>query len=125
MDKIVVDSKGNKYNITKQILHGLSKEQYIKLLEYQNFKCYLSGISFEHSKEKQRFLDRGGRKSPPIDHDHKTGIIRGVLSEKVNMLVDQWEKYNAYGTLSKPEELTAYQNRPPAVELFGEIKYKK
>ena len=123
MDKIVVDSNGNEYDITKQNLHGLSKEQYIKLLEYQNFKCYLSGIFFEYNKGKQRFVDING-KAPPIDHDHKTMNIRGILSEKVNWLERQWE-LGSYGNLSKPKELTEYQNRPPAVKLFGEIKYKK
>ena len=35
------------YDISKQILHGLSPEQYIELMEYQNFKCYLSGIKYK------------------------------------------------------------------------------
>ena len=50
--------------------------------------------------------------------------IRGILSEKVNWLERQWE-LGSYGNLSKLKELTEYQNRPPAVKLFGEIKILK
>ena len=72
-------------------------------------------------------IDKEGRKSsiiaPPVDHDHNTGFIRGILSEKVNLLLDQWEK-KTYGNLSKPKELTDYQNDPPAYKCIGKVKYK-
>jgi len=110
------------YDITKQVLHGLTPEQYISLMEYQNFKCFLSGNEFKYNPEKQKFIDVNG-KAPPIDHDHHTGNIRGILSEKVNWLERQWE-LGSYGILSKPSELTEYQKNPPAIKLFGEIKYK-
>ena len=53
MKKIIV--KG--YDITKTIRHGLTPEQYIELMEYQNFECPLSGVKFVYSQEKQKFLD--------------------------------------------------------------------
>ena len=112
----------NGFDITKQILHGLTPQQYIDLMEFQNFKCYLSGIGFKHDKSKQKFIDVNG-KAPPIDHDHSTGNIRGILSEKVNWLERQWE-LGSYGKLSKPIELTEYQKNPPALRLLGEVKYK-
>ena len=46
--------------------------------------------------------------------------IRGILSEKVNWLERQWD-LGSYGNLSKPPELTNYQNNPPAVQLLGEV----
>ena len=118
MKQIIV--KG--YDITKTIRHGLTPEQYIELMEYQNFECPLSGIKFVHSQEKQKFLDLN-KKSPPIDHDHRTGFIRGILSEKVNWLERQWE-LGSYGKLSKPSELTEYQKKPPSFQCIGRIKYK-
>ena len=71
----------------------------------------------------KKILDINIRKAPPTDHNHETKIIRGILSEKTNLLVDQWEQ-GSYGKLSKPPELTKYQSNPPAVRLFGNIKYK-
>ena len=48
MKKIIV--KG--YDITKTIRHGLTPEQYIELMEYQNFECPLSGVKFYQSFHK-------------------------------------------------------------------------
>lgn len=110
------------YNLTKQVFHGMSPEQYLDLIEFQNFRCYLSGIEFKYDKEKMKFLDVNG-KAPPIDHDHSTGFIRGILSEKVNWLERQWDM-GSYGKLSKPQELTEYQSNPPAFQVFGKIAYK-
>ena len=119
MKKIVI----GKYDISKQTLHGLSPEQYLSLMKYQNFQCVLSGIVFKYSPEKFKFIDRNS-KAPPIDHDHDTGFIRGILSEKVNWLERQWE-LGSYGKLSKPNELTEYQNNSPAFKVIGKIKYKQ
>ena len=115
------------YDISKQNLKGMTPEQYITLMEFQNFSCPLSGKKFKYFFAEKKFLDKEGRKSsiiaPPVDHDHKTGFIRGILSEKLNLLLDQWEK-KTYGNLSKPKELTDYQNDPPAYKCIGKVKYK-
>ncbi|MDC3071845.1 endonuclease VII domain-containing protein [Candidatus Pelagibacter sp.] len=115
------------YDISKQNLKGMTPEQYIKLMEFQKFSCPLSGKKFKYSFEEKKFIYKEGRKSsiiaPPVDHDHNTGFIRGILSEKLNLLLDQWEK-KTYGNLSKPKELTDYQNDPPAYKCIGKIKYK-
>ena len=97
------------------------------LIRAQNFSCPISGHIFEYSQEKKRFLDVSGNsekpKAPPVDHDHSTGFIRGILSEKVNFLLDQWEK-KSYGNLSKPKEITDYQINPPAFSVIGKVVYK-
>ena len=84
------------YDISKQSLKGMTPDQYIKLMEFQNFSCPLSGKKFEYSYDEKKFIDKEGRKSsiiaPPVDHDHITEFIRGILSEKLNLLLDQWEK---------------------------------
>ena len=43
--------------------------------------------------------------------------------KKLNLLLDQWEK-KTYGDLSKPKELTNYQNDPPSFKCIGKVKYK-
>ena len=97
------------------------------LIQYQNFTCPLSGKKFEYSKEEKKFLDVEGRvtkiQAPLVDHNHNSGYIRGILSEKVNLLLDQWKK-KTYGKLSKPKELIEYQNNPPAYQCIGKVKIK-
>ena len=84
------------YDISKQSLKGMTPDQYIKLMEFQNFSCPLSGKKFEYSHDEKKFVDKEGRKfsiiAPPINHDHITGFIRGILSDKLNLLLDQWKK---------------------------------
>ena len=115
------------YHISKQNLKGMTPDQYITLMEFQKFSCSLSGKKFEYSIHEKKFIDKEGRKSsiiaPPVDHDHNSGFIRGILSEKLNLLLDQWEE-KTYGNLSKPKELTDYQNNPPAFKCIGKVKYK-
>ena len=115
------------YDISKQNLKGMSPNQYITLMEFQKFSCPLSGKKFEYSIYEKKFIDKEGRKSsiiaPPVDHDHNTGFIRGILSEKLNLLLDQWEK-KTYGNLSKPKELTDYQKDQPAYKCIVKVKYK-
>ena len=105
----------------KDTLHGLTKNQYLELLEGQYFRCPLSGNEFVYSSEKKKFHDVNG-KAPPVDHDHVSGFIRGILSEKVNWLERQWE-LGSYGILSKPPELTDYQEDPPAFQIIGRVPY--
>ena len=115
------------YDLSKQNLKGMSPKQYLELMKFQNFKCPLSGKKFKYSPEDKKILDIEGRvtniQAPPIDHDHESGFIRGILSEKINLLLDQWEK-KTYGILSKPKELSGYQTNPPAFNCIGKVKYK-
>mgnify|MGYP001395655924 CR=1 FL=1 len=111
-------------------LHGLSLQQYYDLLKYQEFKCPVSGFEFSYDSEKKKFIDtKGGWKfskkriAPPIDHSHETGYIRGILSENINLLENQWG-HGTYGPITKPPELTEYQKNPPAEKCIGFIKYK-
>ena len=81
------------YDISKQNLKGMTPDQYIKLMEFQNFSCPLSGKKFEHSRELKKFLDVEGRvtnvQAPPVDHDHETGffaIFGRASGQKLEML---------------------------------------
>lgn len=121
--KIGTDRSGKTYDVSGVTnLRGLTADQYVQLMEYQGFKCPISDKTFEYSHEKKKFLDADSTKAPPIDHDHTSGFIRGILTEKVNQLLDQWELY-AYGKLSKPVELTEYKENPPANKIIGCVRY--
>jgi hypothetical protein len=100
--------------------HGLTVEQIYLLAEFQDFKCPLSGI--ELVVKDGEIYDPTTRKRISIDHDHQSGFIRGLLIQKVNWLVDQWEQ-NSYGKLSMPPEILNYKEDPPAFKVLGKITY--
>ena len=101
--------------------HGLTNEQIYLLAEHQEFKCALSGLEF--IVKDGEIYDPTTNKRVSIDHDHETGIIRGLLVQKINWLVDQWEQ-NSYGALSMPPEILKYKANPPAFKSIGQVKYK-
>jgi|GEM_PF-1982695 len=100
--------------------HGLAFEEIRAIFDFQGGRCALSGIQLELRGEPgmEEVYDPTTNKRISIDHDHSTGTIRGLLVQKVNWLVDQWEQ-GSYGNLSKPIELTRYQEQPPAVRAIG------
>ena len=100
--------------------HGLSLEQIFKLAEFQGFKCPLSGLDF--IIKDGEIYDPTTNKRIAIDHDHTTGLIRGLLIQKVNWLVDQREQ-NSYGVLSMQPEILAYKENPPAFQVIGKVLY--
>ena len=62
-----------------KIKYGISLEHFIELAEQQNNACSICGTS-----------NPGGRwKKLNIDHDHKTGKIRGLLCLKCNKLLER------------------------------------
>ena len=57
----------------------ITKEQYTKLIDDHDNKC---AICFQEETKRQR---KDGTRSPLcIDHDHKTGLIRGLLCHMCN-----------------------------------------
>lgn len=93
--------------------HGLSIEQYRALLIKQRGKCALSGIVFKYDPSKKKVIDPVTNKAPCIDHCHTTGMIRGILSSKLNLLCDQWVN-GVYGKLTEPSEIREYRENYPA-----------
>lgn len=85
--------------------YGLTGEQYWVLYEAQGGCCYLCRRA------------TGKSKRLAVDHDHKTGIVRGLLCKTCN--------YNIIGYARDNVDYFArcieYLNDPPAVRLFGEI----
>ena len=101
--------------------HGMSLDQYRSLLIKQNGKCALSGIVFTYCPIKKKIVDPASNKAPCIDHCHRSGKIRGLLSSKLNLLCDQWIN-GVYGSLSEPSEITEYRENYPAMYL--DLNYK-
>ena len=61
-------------------LYGITKEQYLTLLKDQHNSCAICFIDFTNWSSKRR---------PHIDHDHETGVIRGILCGPCNMGIGQ------------------------------------
>lgn len=57
---------------------GCSLEQYEKLLKSQDGKCAICGAVSGHTTK------RGSKAKLAVDHDHKTGEIRGLLCNRCN-----------------------------------------
>jgi hypothetical protein len=59
------------YYAHKEELYGITKDIYNDMLEKQDYRCAICGVSFAVMK-------------PCIDHDHTTGRVRGILCHKCN-----------------------------------------
>lgn len=63
-----------KARLARLKLYGLSNADYEKLLQLQHFRCGICGI---HQTEVYHTL--------AVDHDHKTGKVRGLLCTTCNV----------------------------------------
>lgn len=63
--------------------YGLTLDQFDSMLISQHFQCKICKLNMSYAK-KRRFC---------IDHDHKTGKIRGLLCDPCNSSIGQM-KYN-------------------------------
>ena len=79
--------------------HGLTVEQIYSLAEHQNFECPLSGVKLE--VRDGEIYDPTTGKRISIDHDHTTGLIRGLLVQKANWLIDHDRYLCAYQWLDR------------------------
>jgi hypothetical protein len=83
--------------------YGLSPEDYARLLEYQNSRCAITKKAMPYNLA--------------VDHDHATGLVRGLLSKAANKLLRD--------VRDDPEVLRAaiaYLEHPPAAELGIEAR---
>lgn len=93
LDNFGKHSNNNKYNISrvckdcsretnkfsKLLGYGISKDEFISKLEEQNYKCKICDSEIKYMS---RYKDKYG--SACVDHDHKTGKIRGLLCSSCN-----------------------------------------
>jgi hypothetical protein len=77
--------KGDKYKARWSANHrfavyGLTVERYLDLLESQNGVCAICA--------RPETAKRGGQtKTLAVDHDHKTGLVRGLLCQSCNTAI--------------------------------------
>lgn len=64
---------------------NISIKDFEKLLEEQNQRCAICGRNFNELFRK--YNNKTTVRTPRIDHDHKTGKIRGILCNRCNMLL--------------------------------------
>jgi len=68
-----INGKWRKYDLKR---YGITPEQYDEILAAQNCCCAICGI--EESKLPRRLF---------VDHDHKTGKVRGLLCSNCNFVL--------------------------------------
>lgn len=81
---------------------GLSVQEYDHLMQHQGGVCAIC----RNPPKKSRYH---------VDHDHKTGIIRGILCMWCNHKL----LAGARESIVILERALGYLKNPPAVELFG------
>ena len=99
-------------------LSNLSLSEFYSLLVYQNFKCPLSNIPFRYDNKLKKYIDTSSKRvqQPSIDHDHETGLIRGLLAIKLNFLEGTFSK-GFYGDLECPNIIKEYRSNSPASQI--------
>lgn len=85
-------------------LYGITAEQYDEMLEAQGGVCAIC----ERPPGKQRLN---------VDHDHKTGLVRGLLCWECNRRVLAAARDRAH-ILRRAAE---YLESPPALRVIGEV----
>lgn len=85
--------------------YGITSEQYEALYEAQGGACYIC----------QRAT--GKTKRLAVDHDHKTGFVRGLLCGTCNKILghfrDDWRT---------AQRVVSYLVAPPAFDVIGKVK---
>lgn len=64
--------------------YGISQEEYLSLLEKQNFKCAICNTHHEEVRRPGNLKHTGISYGLCIDHDHLSGKVRGLLCNQCN-----------------------------------------
>jgi hypothetical protein len=78
--------------------YGITQDDYNGILEFQNYRCAICKGTVEEKM-------KGNKKHLCVDHDHKTGKVRGLLCDPCNRAIGLLEDHyavlqNAYRYLS-------------------------
>lgn len=91
---------------------NISADEWDLILKYQGGVC-------AHCREKNTKTGKNAGKPKPLntDHDHKTGLTRGILCSGCNRRIPTWM------TIEWLERTLEYLKNPPAVVALGEERY--
>jgi recombination endonuclease VII len=85
--------------------YGMTKEHYEALYEAQGGLCYICKRA------------TGRRRKLAVDHDHKTGYVRGLLCSPCNNILA-----HIRDDLHAASRILSYLANPPAHEIIGKVK---
>lgn len=91
-------------------IYNITPEEYTEILVFQGGVCPIC-------LEKQNA--KGEPKKLGVDHQHKSGLIRGVLCFYCNRKLPEWF------TLERTERIVEYLKNPPATQALGEERFGK
>lgn len=86
-------------------MYGLTKDQYEALYKAQGGTCYIC----------QRAT--GKRKKLAVDHDHKTGYVRGLLCSPCNNILAHLRDDK-----DAAHRVFVYLYNPPAFNTIGQVR---
>lgn len=81
---------------------GITAEQYWALYAAQGGRCYICRVA------------SGKRKKLAVDHDHETGLVRGLLCGPDNVMIGRLRMLGLVNALN-------YLNNPPAFAVIGHV----
>ena len=97
-----------------QTKYGITSDEYASMLNEQNGVCWICG-------------GKSGKKRLAVDHDHKTGEVRGLLCKRCNRMLgyyrdnaESFEKAAVYLRTIPSRRVLAERDWTP----FIDIKYK-
>ena len=88
-----------------EVTYGITKAQYDQLLESQEGRCYICRRA------------TGASRKLAVDHDHKSGHVRGLLCSTCNKLLGHLRD-----DLKIAERIYTYLHNPPAFKVIGYVK---
>jgi hypothetical protein len=86
-----------------QKAYGIGTRQYNAILAAQGGGCAICGV-------------RARSKRFPVDHDHKTGVVRGILCKRCNKDL----LGSAHDDIELLKRAIAYLENPPADAVLGQ-----